>query len=123
KFALQVTQVLSGRVVREFGQQLATARQLPLNFQPLLLSFIHKPKTAKADERFILGFRVQRSVRRELGRSSLRLRNVMVGASLRGTAMVRNPLNKRFPRISKTYDYVQFPSLLPQQDTNHGLCR
>jgi Domain of unknown function (DUF1833) len=42
------------------------------------------------------------------------LRNVrMVGASLTGTAMVRNLQNKRFPRISRNYDYVQFPSLLP----------
>jgi hypothetical protein len=42
------------------------------------------------------------------------LRNVqMVGASLTGTAMVRNLQNKRFPRLSKNYDYVQFPSLLP----------
>jgi hypothetical protein len=42
------------------------------------------------------------------------LRDVqMVGASLTGTAMVRNLQNKRFPRLSKNYDYVQFPSLLP----------
>lgn len=42
------------------------------------------------------------------------LRNVqMVGASLTGTAMVRNLQNKRFPRLSKNYDYIQFPSLLP----------
>jgi hypothetical protein len=42
------------------------------------------------------------------------LRNVqMVGASLTGTAMVRNLQNKRFPRISRNYDFVQFPSLLP----------
>jgi hypothetical protein len=42
------------------------------------------------------------------------LRNVqMVGASLSGTAMVRNLQNKRFPRLNKNYDYVQFPSLLP----------
>jgi hypothetical protein len=42
------------------------------------------------------------------------LRNVqMVGASLTGTAMVRNLQNKRFPRLNKNYDYVQFPSLLP----------
>jgi hypothetical protein len=37
----------------------------------------------------------------------------MVGVSLTGTAMVKNLQNKRFPRISKNYDYVQFPSLLP----------
>ncbi len=42
------------------------------------------------------------------------LRDVqMVGASLTGTAMVRNLQNKRFPRLNKNYDYVQFPSLLP----------
>jgi Domain of unknown function (DUF1833) len=42
------------------------------------------------------------------------LRNVqMVGASLTGTAMVRNLQNKRSPRLNKNYDYVQFPSLLP----------
>jgi hypothetical protein len=42
------------------------------------------------------------------------LRDVqMVGASLTGTAMVRNLQNKRFPRLSKNYDYIQFPSLLP----------
>jgi hypothetical protein len=41
------------------------------------------------------------------------LRDVrMVGASLTGTAMVRNLQNKRLPRLSKNYDYVQFPSLL-----------
>jgi Domain of unknown function (DUF1833) len=41
------------------------------------------------------------------------LRNVqMVGASLTGTAMVRNLQNRRFPRINRNYDYVQFPSLL-----------
>lgn len=38
---------------------------------------------------------------------------VMVGTSLTGTAMVKNLQNKRFPRISKNYDYNQFPSLLP----------
>jgi hypothetical protein len=37
----------------------------------------------------------------------------MVGASLTGTSMVRNLQNKRFPRLNKNYDYVQFPSLLP----------
>jgi hypothetical protein len=42
------------------------------------------------------------------------LRNVqMGGASLTGTAMVRNLQNKRVPRLNKNYDYVQFPSLLP----------
>ena len=42
------------------------------------------------------------------------LRNVqMVGASMTGTAMVRNLQNKRFPRLNKNYDYIQFPSLLP----------
>lgn len=42
------------------------------------------------------------------------LRNVkMVGASLTGTVMVKNLQNKRFPRLTKNYDYVQFPSLLP----------
>src|SRR5262245_28547627 len=42
------------------------------------------------------------------------LRDVqMVGASLAGTAMVRNLQNRRFPRLNKNYDYVQFPSLLP----------
>ncbi|GIQ73184.1 DUF1833 family protein [Bradyrhizobium sp. RD5-C2] len=42
------------------------------------------------------------------------LRNVaMVGASLTGDVMVKNLRNKRFPRIMKNYDYVQFPSLLP----------
>jgi hypothetical protein len=37
----------------------------------------------------------------------------MVGASLTGTVMVKNLQNKRFPRITKNYDYIQFPSLLP----------
>jgi hypothetical protein len=32
---------------------------------------------------------------------------------LSGVAMVQNLQNKRFPRLSKNYDYVQFPSLLP----------
>ncbi|MBR1206954.1 MULTISPECIES: DUF1833 family protein [unclassified Bradyrhizobium] len=42
------------------------------------------------------------------------LRSVqMVGASLTGTVMVKNLQNKRFPRLTKNYDYVQFPSLLP----------
>jgi hypothetical protein len=37
----------------------------------------------------------------------------MVGATLTGTAMVRNLQNRRFPRLNKNYDYIQFPSLLP----------
>ena len=37
----------------------------------------------------------------------------MVGASLTGTAMVRNLQNRRFPGLNKNYDYIQFPSLLP----------
>ncbi|UPT99379.1 DUF1833 domain-containing protein [Bradyrhizobium barranii subsp. apii] len=37
----------------------------------------------------------------------------MVGTSLSGTVVVKNLQNKRFPRITKNYDYVQFPSLLP----------
>jgi hypothetical protein len=37
----------------------------------------------------------------------------MIGASLTGTAMVRNLQNKRFPRLNRNYDYVQFLSLLP----------
>ncbi|WP_461332016.1 DUF1833 family protein [Bradyrhizobium embrapense] len=42
------------------------------------------------------------------------LRNVQaVATSLSGTVMVRNLQNKRFPRITRNYDYVQFPSLLP----------
>ena len=42
------------------------------------------------------------------------LRDVqMVGTSLTGTAMVRNLQNKRFPRLNKNYDYIQFPGLLP----------
>ena len=42
------------------------------------------------------------------------LRSVrMVGASLTGTVMVKNLQNKRFLRLTKNYDYVQFPSLLP----------
>ncbi|MGY3689939.1 DUF1833 family protein [Bradyrhizobium quebecense] len=41
------------------------------------------------------------------------LRSVqMVGASLTGTVMVKNLQNKRFPRLTRNYDYVQFPSLL-----------
>lgn len=38
----------------------------------------------------------------------------MVGASLTGSAVVKNLQNKRFPRLTKNYDYIQFPSLLPQ---------
>ncbi|WP_027578489.1 DUF1833 family protein [Bradyrhizobium sp. Ai1a-2] len=42
------------------------------------------------------------------------LRNVkIVGVSMTGTVMVKNLQNKRFPRLTKNYDYVQFPSLLP----------
>jgi hypothetical protein len=37
----------------------------------------------------------------------------MIGASLTGTVMVRSPQNRRFPKLNKNYDYVQFPSLLP----------
>ncbi|WP_407122743.1 DUF1833 family protein [Bradyrhizobium sp. STM 3561] len=37
----------------------------------------------------------------------------VVGASMSGTVVVKNLQNKRFPRITKNYDYVQFPSLLP----------
>ena len=37
----------------------------------------------------------------------------MTGTSLTGTAMVKNLQNKRFPRLTKNYDYIQFPSLLP----------
>jgi hypothetical protein len=48
------------------------------------------------------------------GPVEFQLTNVkMVGTSLTGTAMVKNLQNKRFPRISKNYDYIQFPSLLP----------
>ncbi|MGY4259763.1 hypothetical protein ACVI1L_006831 [Bradyrhizobium sp. USDA 4516] len=42
------------------------------------------------------------------------LRSVqMVAASLTGTVMVKNLQNKRFPRLTKNYDYIKFPSLLP----------
>ena len=37
----------------------------------------------------------------------------MTGTSLTGTVMVKNLQNKRFPRLTKNYDYIQFPSLLP----------
>lgn len=48
------------------------------------------------------------------GPIEFQLSNVqMVGASLTGTAMVKNLTNKRFPRLNKNYDYIQFPSLLP----------
>ena len=51
---------------------------------------------------------------RELDLVEFELREVqMVGASLTGTAMVKNLQNKRFPRITKNYSYQQFPSLLP----------
>jgi hypothetical protein len=42
------------------------------------------------------------------------LRNIaMTGTQLTGQVMVKNLINKRFPRLTKNYDYVQFPSLLP----------
>ncbi|MCA1400201.1 DUF1833 family protein [Bradyrhizobium sp. BRP56] len=42
------------------------------------------------------------------------LRSVhMAAASLTGTVTVKNKQNKRFPRLTKNYDYIQFPSLLP----------
>lgn len=48
------------------------------------------------------------------GPIEFQLSNVqMVGASLMGTAMVKNLQNKRFPKLNKNYDYIQFPSLLP----------
>lgn len=48
------------------------------------------------------------------GPVEFQLSNVqMVGASLTGTAVVKNLQNKRFPRLNKNYDYIQFPSLLP----------
>jgi hypothetical protein len=48
------------------------------------------------------------------GPIEFQLSNVqMVGASLIGTAMVKNLQNKRFPRLNKNYDYLQFPSLMP----------
>lgn len=48
------------------------------------------------------------------GPIGFQLTNVkMVGASLTGTAVVKNLQNKRFPRMTKNYDYIQFPSLLP----------
>jgi hypothetical protein len=48
------------------------------------------------------------------GPIEFQLSNVqMVGASLTGTAVVKNLQNKRFPRMDKNYSYVQFPSLLP----------
>jgi hypothetical protein len=52
-------------------------------------------------------------VQRELFGRALPCRPSSQGASLTGTAMVRNLQNKRFPRLNKNYDYVQFPSLLP----------
>lgn len=48
------------------------------------------------------------------GPIEFQLANVqMVGASLTGTAVVKNLQNKRFPRLDKNYSYTQFPSLLP----------
>jgi hypothetical protein len=48
------------------------------------------------------------------GPIEFQLTNVqMTGASLTGTAMVKNLTNKRFPRLDKNYSYTQFPSLLP----------
>lgn len=48
------------------------------------------------------------------GPIEFQLSNVqMIGASLTGTAMVKNLQNKRFPRLDKNYSYTQFPSLLP----------
>ncbi|MHC2251043.1 DUF1833 family protein [Bradyrhizobium embrapense] len=48
------------------------------------------------------------------GAVEFELRNVkVVGTSITGTVMVKNLQNKRFPRLTKNYDYVQFPSLLP----------
>jgi hypothetical protein len=37
----------------------------------------------------------------------------MTGTTLSGTVVVKNLQNKRFPRITKNYDYQHFPSLLP----------
>jgi hypothetical protein len=40
------------------------------------------------------------------------LRNIqMTGTTLTGTVAVKNLQNKRFPRVTKNYDYRQFPSL------------
>ncbi|SHJ69819.1 protein of unknown function [Bradyrhizobium lablabi] len=48
------------------------------------------------------------------GPIEFQLANVqMVGVSLTGTAVVKNLQHKRFPRLTKNYDYIQFPSLLP----------
>ena len=48
------------------------------------------------------------------GPLSFTLTNVqMVGASLVGTAIVKNLQNKQFPRKDKYYSYLQFRSLLP----------
>jgi hypothetical protein len=42
------------------------------------------------------------------------LREIQImGASLSGTVMVKNLSNKRFPKLTRNYDYIQFPSLLP----------
>jgi hypothetical protein len=35
----------------------------------------------------------------------------MTGTTLSGTVVVKNLQNRRFPRITKNYDYQQFPSL------------
>ncbi|WP_316172407.1 DUF1833 family protein [Bradyrhizobium sp. SZCCHNRI2049] len=37
----------------------------------------------------------------------------MTGTKLTGTVMVKNLMNRRFPKRDKNYDYQQFPSLLP----------
>ena len=37
----------------------------------------------------------------------------IVDSSLTGTVMMRDVPNRRFPRLNKNHDYVQFPSLLP----------
>jgi hypothetical protein len=37
----------------------------------------------------------------------------MTGTWLTGTVMVKNLQNKRFPRLTKNFDYIHFPSLLP----------
>ncbi|MGJ4896582.1 MULTISPECIES: DUF1833 family protein [unclassified Bradyrhizobium] len=38
--------------------------------------------------------------------------NQMTGTTVTGTVIAKNLQNKRFPRITKNYDYQQFPSLL-----------
>jgi hypothetical protein len=48
------------------------------------------------------------------GPVTFELRDIKVkGATITGTAMVGNLLNRRFPRKDKNYNYVDFPSLLP----------